>query len=1347
VSEGRGTRTSSEPPPPPAVETLGRYLLLDRLGEGGMAEVFKAKSPGVEGFEKVLVIKRILPRLARHAAFVKMFVHEAKLAVRLSHANIVQVFDLGKVERGQDESPSYFIAMEYVAGLDLASLLDGLKRGRRGSEQRLPIGAVVYLCAEIAKALDHAHRRVDEKGRPLGIVHSDISPHNVLVSWDGDVKVTDFGIARANDAVLHEDSTPDAAAPDDEAEHLVAVRVSGKVAYMSPEQSRGDGTDPRSDLFSLGVVLYQMLVGANPFAAPSLAETSRRVAAAEVPPLTLARPDVPPALVGIVERLLRREPADRYLGAAELYEDLLAFAYTSGERFGAGDLADVLAPLRAREIEPDAEVDSTVGDVLSERASADARTPVEVPSLRANMLDEPLVEPERGDRREVTVLVITLEGDGERVMAEASPRSTLREQLERQGAWLERHSPTELIALFGLGDTDGRDGEAAVRAALSFVRESEVARKAGVGVHSGPISVDEGGLPLRDARLDALVSMAARLAAVAGGQVALSPVTARLVRRSFVTEAFTPDRSALVEGFTARGPLAFEGAKSRFVGRRQELQRLGSILATATRGEPQLLFVQGKTGVGKSRFLFEAGRRLERGQFRVAFHSATCPPNGATEPWSALRELIHALCGTQPDDDVQRILDTRPRLRALGLDEQEADSILALVGAPMNVPAAEFRAGVRAGFERMVKSLCKERLHCFAFDDAQAVDAETYDAVLRIVQRTKRLRAVFLLSQRGDADLDAPHTSGLRALEGKRRLQLLELGELREREVAELIEQQLGARALPAPLLNYVRRCAGGHPLFVEELVRELCDTGLVQVVSGAASLRSDEQATAPRTLRNLIADRVSRLPQRERRVLQGLAVLGEPASLITLAEALDQLLPSIDRHVSALEQKGLVARTGTHQARFASPLYQEIILDAMAASVRVELHSAAAAVYAKAPAGVGDAAERLASHLHAAGDRAGAVSAYWRAGNERRAAGQVEAAVRAMTRGAELSNPSEFSVDRLVGWLADLGAAVAQARNAPGLREAVGPLLRDVKVRAKVHLRVRAVVEAARCFASVNLFEDGVSLLEELASWRSATPDAASLPVDLDAAVLSAECELAARQGRIEQAIAASERLDALGLAPDARTRFAMTVAYASGGNTARALQILADLEAESLDLGVGFQVSLAKHRTIVHFNQRDFAAAAREAGTTARLALSAGLRFEAALALHNLGDACDRLGDHPRAYAAFVESLELSRQLEHDRLSNVNQLHLCMLDGLRSSEGVEEKLKALIRYADARGYLWDVIEGRYLLARLHVAHGVHERARKLLEDVLANATEHRHGLIAADARELLTCISPRRA
>src|SRR5580692_9010930 len=312
---------------------FGRYRLLERLGQGGMAEVFKAKSYGVEGFEKILVIKRILPELGRSQDFVEMFIHEAKLAVRLSHANIVQVFDLGKAPSGEPGSPeavAYYIAMEYVHGLDLASVL---ARSRR-QQLTLPVQLGVYVASEVAKGLDHAHRRRDEQMRPLGIVHRDVSPQNVLLSFEGEVKVTDFGIAKARGAL------------DQGVEDTRSRKLQGKFGYMSPEQARGESVDARSDLFSVGTLLYECVAGVNPFTAPTTFETLRRVQACEYPPVELLRPDAPPELTALLKTAMARDATDRYADAGRMYEALLAFLYAQGSRYGAHDLAELLARFR-----------------------------------------------------------------------------------------------------------------------------------------------------------------------------------------------------------------------------------------------------------------------------------------------------------------------------------------------------------------------------------------------------------------------------------------------------------------------------------------------------------------------------------------------------------------------------------------------------------------------------------------------------------------------------------------------------------------------------------------------------------------------------------------------------------------------------------------------------------------------------------------------------------------------------------------------------------------------------------------------------------------------------------------
>ncbi|MBW2456260.1 MAG: protein kinase [Deltaproteobacteria bacterium] len=1296
-------------PAPASGETFGRYQLLERIGQGGMAEVFKAKRFGVEGFEKVLVIKRIVPELAAHPEFVEMFVQEAKLAVRLSHANIVQTFDLGRIEATADGQPSYFIAMEYVPGLDLASLLARFQR----KDEQLPLGMAVYVTAEVAKALDHAHRRQDEDARSLDIVHRDISPQNILLSWDGDVKVTDFGIAKAADTITVSETSSE----------LEAARATGKLAFMSPEQARSERTDGRSDLFSLGTTLYQMIAGSNPFAAPTATETLRRIEAGEYPPIDLVRPEAPAALAEIVADLLEEDRERRLGSAAKLIERLLAYNYTSGEHFGAADLAALLAPSRSP-AEPDGVEPASMFDVPSEAVD---KTPVEIP--RGSTPPPPPGDAAlTGERREVTLLVLSF-GGSEGGQAREPLLARIRDILDRHGAWIEALKARQVVAIFGLGDTDGRDAEAAVRAGLVLVRERRFDTIISAGIHSGPISVDDGGIPYRDERHVAMLARAQTLARATEGQVALSQVSARLVRRSFVTESLPESIRAVSDGgLVVRRALARDTTRGRFVGRRKALKRLGSILALATRNEPQIVVVRGETGMGKSRLLTEAKRRLERGQFKVAFYGATCPPNGATVPWSGLKSMLHVLCGTQEDDDPKRILEVRPRLRALGLRDEHAGSVLTLLGAPTGTKDSESRSVLRASFARMVSSLARDRLHCLAWDDAQAIDRETLDALLRTTRKGSKMRCVFLLALRSDIPP---------ALSKRKNTHVLTLAELSKGEAAKLIETQLGARSLPGELLDYVHDCAGGHPLFIDELLRELCDTGVVQVLNGAVTLKAESHATAPRTLRTLIADRISHLQQRETKVLQGLAVLGEPAFTGVLSSVLDHTLPVLDRHLSSLETKGLVRRIGPTQVRFASPLFEEIVLASMPPSARKDLHARAATTYDQVELpGAGEKDERIAQHLSAAGTRDRAVTHFWKSAEDKLAVGQLEGALRVMLQGLEVADVSRRDVDELVGWLEKLATCVSQVRQATGLKEALNDVLREVTSRGEERDRVMAHIHVASALGSVNLFDDAFQAL------AYADPDELD-DDDLKRASLTAETQLASRQGLFVRAVKAGDRLEAMGPGHDTQASLMLALARTMDGQGEAALELLDRLDEQSKPKDLVEQVIRQKHRALTMFYLRDWERAAREASELAQVARAAGLRFDTAAALHNLGDSCDRLGDHPRSYAAFVESLELTQALDHDRLSNLNQMHLCLLDGLRTAEGAEDRLKTHLRYADAHGYHWDVLEGRFMLARLSAARGDHQRAQEQLTEVIEVAREGGHKITEADAEELLAKVA----
>lgn len=291
---------------------FGKYYLLERINIGGMAEIFKAKAFGVEGFERMLAVKKILSSIAEDESFINMFIDEAKIAGQLNHPNIAQIFDLGKV------NDSYFIAMEYISGKDLKTIFE---RARRLGE-KVSVPRVCYLMMKTCEGLGHAHHKKDAQGQEINIVHRDVSPQNILISYEGEVKIIDFGIAKAQGKT---------------SQTQVGI-LKGKFSYMSPEQVRGLHIDHRSDIFSLGIVLYEMLTLERLFLGESDFDTLEKIRKVEMSPPSLYNPHIPKELEDIVLKALAKSPEDRFQTAFEFADALEQFMRNQNYYFTNKDL-------------------------------------------------------------------------------------------------------------------------------------------------------------------------------------------------------------------------------------------------------------------------------------------------------------------------------------------------------------------------------------------------------------------------------------------------------------------------------------------------------------------------------------------------------------------------------------------------------------------------------------------------------------------------------------------------------------------------------------------------------------------------------------------------------------------------------------------------------------------------------------------------------------------------------------------------------------------------------------------------------------------------------------------------
>lgn len=349
---------------------FGKYLLLEKLATGGMAQLYRAKIIGIQGFEKLIAIKMILPHLAKEKELVSSFIDEAKLAALLSHQNIVQIYDFGSME------DSYFISMEYLLGKDLRAI------AAKSKEKDLPLTLehALYITSRICSGLDYAHKLRDFQGKPLNIIHRDISPQNIFVTYEGDVKLLDFGIAKAAS----------------QSTITQYGMIKGKVAYMSPEQAAGKPIDQRSDIFSTGILLYELVTGARMFVGESTMQILAKVREAEFERAESMAGGLPIKLYAILDRVLAKAPEDRYQTCGEMLGDLEECMIELSYRPAGRGLAQYMKELFEEDIAAEAQLMRDITGVRKIELEEEERPkePEQQASVEARSIEGPAAEPQ-----------------------------------------------------------------------------------------------------------------------------------------------------------------------------------------------------------------------------------------------------------------------------------------------------------------------------------------------------------------------------------------------------------------------------------------------------------------------------------------------------------------------------------------------------------------------------------------------------------------------------------------------------------------------------------------------------------------------------------------------------------------------------------------------------------------------------------------------------------------------------------------------------------------------------------------------------------------------------------------
>jgi eukaryotic-like serine/threonine-protein kinase len=1296
----------------------GKYQLLEQLARGGMAEVYKAKAHGVEGFEKTLVIKRILPELSQNPRFVEMFVNEAKIAVTLSHANIVQVFDLGLAEN------TYFIAMEYVAGMDTATLLKKLKRLNR----RLPVEIAAYIVSEVAKGLDYAHRRRDAKMRSLNIVHRDVSPQNVLLSYEGEVKLTDFGIAKARSF----------------AQSVTEVGVvKGKYAFMAPEQLEGGGVDARADIFASGTLLYTLLAGgAHPFQGSSVYETISKIKAGEARSLRQIVPELPAEIDMVLDQAMAPSREQRYQNAGELYEALIRLLYTMGRRVGARDLANFLAELDGSEKTERPEAGEEVlraafeaETIPPEKNASHVSEETRVARARVNRRPSPTqLGPEalrnQAEWRELTAMMVEIAPE------ENLNLKSIAKLVARFGGTTVDNPRSEegeqnnaVFALFGAKNPDGRDAENAARCALRILRNSLAAAaeqgrstKCRIGVCSGRALISlAGGLIQDDAYRELFDTTVAITNESGAGQALVNQDAHKWLRGKFQLVSAGKDQENL---FLLIGEHGLSETRRRFLGHRTELQRIGQVIARANQGELQVIGLRGEAGAGKSRILAEAVRRLGLVGRPVGLHVTELLPQMREEPLSAVQQILRVLLGLDAYDPEPLLRERTARLRELGLLAKDREVIEALLGVASKEARDSGYRPLRGALQRIVEKLAEDRLTIFAWEGAEYIDSDSMVVIDSLFREVRRARAVIFLCHRGDLVHGWANCAWFTDLP---------LEPLSDDDVARFIALKLGSDEIPIELLKDVNIKCGGNPLYIEEYLGALLESDSVTYEEGQLRYRSDvANLEVPKTLRGIITARISRLSPLLRYLLQVASVVGERFDLEVVARAANEDVMTVSEALSTQETQGVVTLRGPSEHAFNHDVIPQVLRDSLTLQTRKRIHLAVAnALETLHPGRLDEMGERLARHYREAGENSKAVECLVRASERFVAEYALENATASLMKAIETLVPVGAAERELmlelydrVGELSyranDLGQGVDRMQRALRVAEA----LKSDKYVARFSMWL------GRILVGASHMEEGRKWLLQARHVARGVPDR-SLSRDVQFA--SAEAD--SRSGEYERGV--GFLLEALQLSREAGDIKAeisclgpLALTYARMGqldsarSTLKRARGLAEPLADPM-----IDCTLWGTEGRVYYFIRDHQGAIKAANTGLDIAKAAGYSYESLRLSYHLGNAYLHLDDYRRAFAAIRFSHEIAQEYGFSQMQMATLRLLGFIEATRlGSDDGRNRLVQAIEYAEFHRYIRDVIHGKRLLAIVDQLRGNAQQATVSLSDSLKLAAEHGH-------------------
>lgn len=1251
-------------------QRLADFEIIRRLGTGGMAEVFLAKKRGAEGTYKLLVVKRILPGHDSSRRFRAMFAEEAQLATRLNHPNIVQVYDFQDYgEEGQ------LLSMEYVEGPDLRRV----QRAAKAKGTRIPPYVAAYIMGEVAKGLHYAHERKDEGGKPLLIVHRDVSPQNILLSFDGGVKIADFGIAAAS---LFRDEPG---------------VLKGKTAYMSPEQARGEKVDRRTDIYSLGVVFHEMLAGKPLRIGLEGQELLDAVRAGNIEPPSMYVADVPPDLEAIVMRALSKSKEDRFQTARDLASAITRVLYQKQELIDAHVLETSLLELVGREeTSPGIEQSQESKDRIPGDSFASSRADGEDEHSTGAEAVQPLRERQGREVRHVAVVTLRIHEVDE--LARAIGRSPALRVLEQLRAVLDEiafkhgarwsweslkaddadtHSTvaTKARAVVGLLANPAR--AAADAAALAVdVHETiqgacddlPIALVASLGIVRGIATGrrDDAGHLIHHS----LQRPADFLSELLGerapkGQTWVAGGLYRLVRRDFVwgdaptVQIDDADKRNLPRNmriYALERPLTREErlqqislAPRDLIGRDAELADLHAAYHRAVtptrervRGQVTARAVIGEMGIGKTALV---GTFLSELPADARIVRVECSPARSELPYYIIAQFIREFTGIridQPLDEARGVVSGTLGDFAGGRNREEMLSRLAqlttgrLAEAADEADVAHNRRLIASGLRRFFARVAIEAPLVVMIDGLQWGDRPSIELITSMLRRADPLPILTLLVTRSDDRVSSQ-------LEGIVRL---ELQGLSAENQLRLVQAHVGASEGVAQVCADLIPRAAGNPFFLLEMVDALLERGTLELRERGEGSEPElvrvERSGAvahglPSTLEQLIADRLNELPFEEHAVVMWLAISGGPLALSDLGA-----LSGIDAEeaVARLCARGLCDEKA-ESVDVRHPLTRDVAYLSIDRHDRERMHRLLGAHLASKPTGRGLSAGIVAHHFEKGGASGEAAQFFVEAANAARAGYQLQLANRHYKRALALLEPNDPKGLECHEALETIARIQGKWRER---RKYLTQLRRGARQMEKPYWIAVALIRSARYDLDAGHLARGLTLAQkgELVARKTH-----SARLEVEAQSLMAE--MLRDLGDMQGALAACDRALDTAARSAVGSRLRAEVLRARGTLLLRVgrVQEAVDAHAEAIAVfhkgGVRRQEARARNSlAFAMFVLGRFEDAIALGLEAIRIDLAIGGRFQIAKTLSNIGLSYARLGDLPRAQAYFKRARE---------------------------------------------------------------------------------------------------------